>query len=41
MSLPEEFNFMDTMHGINERIPVKAVEFGTSAIYQALQRFSG
>ena len=41
MSLPEEFNFMDTMHGVNERIPVEAVEFGTRAIYQALLRFSG
>ena len=41
MSLPEEFNFMETVHGVNERIPVKAVEFGTRAIYQALQRFSG
>jgi acetylornithine deacetylase/succinyl-diaminopimelate desuccinylase-like protein len=41
MSLPEEFNFMETVHGVNERIPVNAVEFGTRAIYQALQRFSG
>ena len=41
MSLPEEFNFMETVHGVNERIPVEAVEFGTRAIYQALQRFSG
>jgi acetylornithine deacetylase/succinyl-diaminopimelate desuccinylase-like protein len=41
MSLPEEFNFMETVHGVNERIPVKALEFGTRAIYQALQRFSG
>jgi acetylornithine deacetylase/succinyl-diaminopimelate desuccinylase-like protein len=41
MSLPEDFNFMETMHGVNERIPVKAMEFGSRAIYQALQRFSG
>ena len=41
MSLPEEFSFMETIHGVNERIPVEAVEFGTRAIYQALQRFSG
>ena len=26
---------------VDERIPVEAVEFGTRAIYQALQRFSG
>jgi hypothetical protein len=41
MSLPEDFNFMETVHGVNERIPVKALEFGTHAIYQALQRFTG
>jgi acetylornithine deacetylase/succinyl-diaminopimelate desuccinylase-like protein len=41
MSLPEEFNFMETVHAANERIPVEAVEFGTRAVYQALQRFSG
>jgi acetylornithine deacetylase/succinyl-diaminopimelate desuccinylase-like protein len=41
MSLPEEFNFMETVHATDERIPVEAVEFGTRAIYQVLQRFSG
>jgi acetylornithine deacetylase/succinyl-diaminopimelate desuccinylase-like protein len=41
MSLPEDFNFIETMHGINERIPVEAVEFGSRAIYRALQCFSG
>jgi len=41
MSLPEEFDFVETVHGIDERIPVEAVEFGARAIYQALQRFRG
>jgi acetylornithine deacetylase/succinyl-diaminopimelate desuccinylase-like protein len=41
MSLPEDFNFMETVHATDERIPVEAVEFGTRAIYEALQRFSG
>lgn len=41
MSLPEEFSFMETVHAANERIPIGAVEFGTRAIYRALQRFSG
>ena len=41
MRLPEEFDFMETVHGTNERIPVEALEFGTRAIYQVLQRFSG
>lgn len=39
MRLPEEFNFSETAHAADERIPVEAVEFGTNAIYQALQRF--
>jgi acetylornithine deacetylase/succinyl-diaminopimelate desuccinylase-like protein len=41
MALPEDFNFMETVHATNERIPVEAVEFGARAVYQALQRFSG
>jgi len=41
MCLPEEFDFVETVHGIDERIPVEAVEFGARAIYQALQRFRG
>lgn len=39
MTLPEDFNFTGTIHAANERIPVAAVEFGTNAIYKALQRF--
>ncbi|MCD6402206.1 MAG: M20/M25/M40 family metallo-hydrolase [Anaerolineales bacterium] len=39
MTLPEDFNFSNLIHAANERIPVKAVEFGTNAITQALQRF--
>lgn len=41
MSLPEDFNFMGMVHGIDERIPVEALEFGARAIHQALQRFGG
>ena len=41
MCLPEDFNFMETVHGVNERIPVKAVEFGARAVYQALVCFKG
>jgi acetylornithine deacetylase/succinyl-diaminopimelate desuccinylase-like protein len=41
MSLPEKLNFMETVHGIDERVPVEALEFGARAIYQALQRFGG
>nr|HET6901832.1 M20/M25/M40 family metallo-hydrolase [Ktedonobacteraceae bacterium] len=38
MLLPENFNFTQTIHAADERIPVEAVEFGTHAIYEALQR---
>ena len=39
MPLPEDFNFTQTIHAANERIPVDAVEFGANAIYQVLRRF--
>ena len=39
MKLPPDFNFWQTIHSANERIPVKAVEFGTNAIYKVLQKF--
>ena len=39
MTLPEDFNFTHAVHATDERIPIEAVEFGTRAIYQALQRF--
>jgi acetylornithine deacetylase/succinyl-diaminopimelate desuccinylase-like protein len=38
MPLPEELNFTETIHAANERIPVKAVEFGANAIYRVLRR---
>lgn len=41
MRLPEDFNFTHAIHAADERIPIQAVEFGTHAIYQALQRFGG
>jgi acetylornithine deacetylase/succinyl-diaminopimelate desuccinylase-like protein len=40
MPLPEEFNFMETVHGVDERVPVGALEFGARAIYEALRRFT-
>jgi acetylornithine deacetylase/succinyl-diaminopimelate desuccinylase-like protein len=39
MQLPEAFNFVQTIHAADERIPVEALEFGTNAIYTVLQRF--
>lgn len=39
MTLPVEFNFVQTIHAADERIPVEAVDFGTNAIYKLLQRY--
>jgi acetylornithine deacetylase/succinyl-diaminopimelate desuccinylase-like protein len=39
MKLPKDFNFTETIHAADERIPIEAVEFGSNAIYLALQRF--
>ena len=39
MRLPEDFNFTGTIHAADERIPVDAVEYGTNAIFQVMQRF--
>jgi len=39
MTLPEEMNFSQLIHSADERIPVEALNFGTNAIYKALQRF--
>lgn len=37
MRLPPGFNFMQTIHGPDERLPVEALDFGTDAIYQLLR----
>lgn len=39
MPLPEDFNFVQTIHAANERVPAAAITFGADAVYQALQRF--
>ena len=41
MNFPAGFNFMQIAHAADERIPVEAVDFGTSAIYKVLQRYGG
>jgi len=40
MPLPEDFNFSQTIHAANERVPANAITFGADAIYQALKMFS-
>jgi acetylornithine deacetylase/succinyl-diaminopimelate desuccinylase-like protein len=39
MQLPAEMRFMELVHAENERIPVDALEFGTTAIERLLERF--
>jgi acetylornithine deacetylase/succinyl-diaminopimelate desuccinylase-like protein len=39
MPLPEAFNFAQTIHAADERIPAAAVDFGANAIYTLLGRF--
>jgi len=39
MMLPEDFNFTQTIHAGDERVPVEAIDFGTNAVYEVLHRF--
>lgn len=39
MKLPADFNFFETIHAANERIPIDAVGFGTDAIFRLIQRY--
>lgn len=39
MQLPQDFNFLQTVHAADERIPVNTLNFGAEAVYKALQRF--
>jgi acetylornithine deacetylase/succinyl-diaminopimelate desuccinylase-like protein len=39
ITLPDDFKFASVIHAANERIPIKALDFGTQAIFDVLQRF--
>jgi acetylornithine deacetylase/succinyl-diaminopimelate desuccinylase-like protein len=39
LQLPEDFNFINTIHAADERVPVAALDFGLRAVYAAMQRF--
>jgi len=39
LQLPDDFSFIDTIHAANERVPVKALEFGAQAVLQVLKSF--
>jgi acetylornithine deacetylase/succinyl-diaminopimelate desuccinylase-like protein len=40
MRLAPDFEFLSLIHAADERIPAEAVDFGTDAIYRALQRIA-
>jgi acetylornithine deacetylase/succinyl-diaminopimelate desuccinylase-like protein len=39
MNLPEDFAFTQLVHGVDERIPVEAMHFGTMAMHEVLRRY--
>jgi acetylornithine deacetylase/succinyl-diaminopimelate desuccinylase-like protein len=39
LHLPDDFSFIGTIHAADERVPVAALEFGTRAVYEVLQKF--
>jgi len=39
MNLPPDFNFFETIHAANERIPIAAVDFGTDVLYRLIERY--
>lgn len=39
MRLPENLDFSASIHGVDERIPIEALEFGTTAIHRLLMNF--
>jgi acetylornithine deacetylase/succinyl-diaminopimelate desuccinylase-like protein len=38
LRLPEGFNFVQTIHAADERVPVEALDFGVEAVLRAVQR---
>lgn len=41
MNLPSDFNFIQSIHAADERIPVECVTFGAEAIFEAIKRIGG
>jgi len=39
LKLPPDINFEQLFHAADERVPVKALAFGSEAIYQLLQHY--
>jgi acetylornithine deacetylase/succinyl-diaminopimelate desuccinylase-like protein len=40
LRLPGDFRFTNLIHAADERVPADAIEFGTEAVFRALQRLS-
>jgi len=40
MNLPSDFNFFDTIHAADERIPIECLKFGTEAMLAVLRNYS-
>ena len=38
LRLPGDFAFLNVVHAADERVPADAIEFGTEAVFRALQR---
>jgi acetylornithine deacetylase/succinyl-diaminopimelate desuccinylase-like protein len=41
LQLAEGDSFLAGVHGVDERIPIKALEFGAEAVYRALKQYKG
>jgi acetylornithine deacetylase/succinyl-diaminopimelate desuccinylase-like protein len=39
LQLPDDFNFANTIHAADERVPVAALDFGVKAIFESLRKF--
>jgi len=39
MNLPANFNFFETIHAADERIPLEALPFGADALFQVISRY--
>jgi acetylornithine deacetylase/succinyl-diaminopimelate desuccinylase-like protein len=39
LNLPPGFNFIQTIHAADERVPVSALDFGTAAMFDLLKRY--
>lgn len=41
LDLPEGFDFLSTIHGVDERVPVRSLDFGTAILGELLERYPG